>query len=409
MKKYYTVILLVLVAFLNLKAKNDSPIFVLNSYHPEFKWTSNEVAGIKNVLLSRKYTGNLYIEYLDSKNFAYSKMATMYYELIKQKYKEFKFKVVICTDKDALFFLQKYGEELFPEANFVFCGINGPLDLLNVNREKFTGVITNMEYEDNIKTILNIMPETKEIVTFFDSTETGKVIYPEYIKSTKKFENIGVKFTCILNPSINQLTAKLSKLKKGQVILQGELSKDKDGIVYNYSNIATIITRISRVPVFGNQIDMLRKGIIGGKFINPFEQGRAACILALQILKGKSTKDLKVVNNLFGKYFFDNLILEKFDIDLVLLPKDSKIIIFPVTYWEKNQELLIKVGIGFLVLLILIFILLLNIIARKKAENQLLKSKGEIDKILASITDCVWSVDFDKENKVKSFYFSPVI
>ncbi|MFH0736895.1 MAG: ABC transporter substrate binding protein, partial [bacterium] len=409
MKKYFILILLVLAAFLNLKANNNSPIFILNSFHPEFKWTVYQVTGIRNALQHSNYTGNLYVEYLDTKNFNYSEMEPMYYDLFKRKYRGYKFKVVLCTDNDALRFLKKYGNELFPKASFVFCGMNDISDTAIIDREKFTGVVPDLEFDENIELILKILPETKEIVSFFDGTDFGKLIFSEYKASIDKFKNKDVKFTNIINPTLDELVSKLSQLKKGQVIFQGELGKDKNGIVNNPSNITAIIKKIAKVPLFGSEIDMLRKGVIGGKFVNPYFQSRIAGFFAMQILNGKQPKDIKIIKNFSAHLFYDYKELKRNGINQSLLPKTAVIINEPISYWKRNEELLIKVGLGFLVLLILIFILSFNIIARKKAENQLLKSKGEIDKILASITDCVWSVDFDKENKVKSFYFSPVI
>ncbi|MFH1067873.1 MAG: hypothetical protein V1746_08235, partial [bacterium] len=40
--------------------------------------------------------------------------------------------------------------------------------------------------------------------------------------------------------------------------------------------VTKLITGVCKVPVFGAVNDMLRKGIIGGKLINAFDNGRAA-------------------------------------------------------------------------------------------------------------------------------------
>ena len=409
MKKIYVFLLLFFIAFTNSFAKNDSPIFVLNSFHPELRWTMYQVTGIRNALLHAHYSGNLYIEYLDTKNFNYSEMAPMYYELFKRKYKGFDFKVILCTDNDALRFLQKYGNELFPEASYVFSGINNISDSSSIDKKKITGVFCNMAFDENIETIIKILPETKEIVSFFDSTDFGQYIFDEYKESIKKFKNKNIKFTNIFNPTINELLSKLSKLKKGQVIFQGELGKDRNGIVNNPSNITALIKKITKVPLFGSEIDMFPKGVIGGKLVNPYFEGRIAGFLALRILNGENPKDIKIIKSSTAKFIYDYNGLKKNGINQSLLPKTATIVNIPISYWKRNEDLLIKVSIGFIVLLILIFILSLNVIARKKAEKQLLRSKGEIDKILSSIAECIWSVDLDSSNKVLNNYFSPVI
>ncbi len=408
MKKYFFIAFFVLVTFCNLQAKNDAPVFILNSYHPEFRWTTFEVNGIRNILKIKKFTGNIYIEYLDTKNFTFSEMASMYYDLIKKKYKRYHFKVVVCTDNDAFNFIKQYGQELFPEADFVFCGINGYSDSLIIDKEKFTGVSEKIDYEANIKLILKIFPKTKEIVSFYDSTVTGINIFNEYKQSTEKFKG-RVKFTNIINPTIEELLASLAKLKKGQVVFQGELGKDENGVVYNHSAVTKYLNNVCNVPIFGGINDMLRKGIIGGKLINAFDLGRAAGVIASKILAGKSPKDINVVQNLQGKFFFDYLVLKKYGVNLDLLPQNSIIINKPITLWDTNKDLLIRVGVAFVCMLALILFLIVNIIARRKAEKLSTESKVKLDKVLSSIAECVWSIDLDSSNKVISSYFSPVI
>ncbi|MFH0735427.1 MAG: ABC transporter substrate binding protein [bacterium] len=408
MKKLYIILIIALLSFTSIIASVDEPIFILNSYHPEFRWTVFEVNGIRNALKVNKYSGNIYIEYLDAKNFSYSQTAPMTYDLIKKKYKGFNFKMVVCTDNDAYNFVQMYGKELFPEADFVFCGLNGFTDSMITNREKFAGVFETIDYEANIAVILKIFPDTKEIVSFYDCTISGIKVFEEYKRSTEKFKNSGVKFTNIINPTINELITELAKLKKGQVVFQGELGKDKNGTVYNHFAVTKLITGVCKVPVFGAVNDMLRKGIIGGKLINAFDNGRAAGNLVIKILNGKSPKDLPIVKNLFGKYFFDFEQLTKFGVDKNLLHPKATIINKPITMWEKNRALMLRIGVIFFFLVALILYLIFNIIGRRKAEKLSTESKSKLDKVLSSIAECIWSIDIDSSKNVLSSYFSPV-
>ena len=408
MKKFYSILIIVLLSFTTSFASVDDSIFILNSYHPEFRWTIFEVNGIRNALKVNNFTGNIYIEYLDAKNFTYSQTAPMTYDLIKKKYKGFNFKIVVCTDNDAYNFVKRYGDELFPDASFVFCGLNGFTESMINNREKYTGVFERIDYEANIDLILKVFPHTQEIVSFYDSTISGQKTFQEYHDIALKFENRGIKFTNILNPTIDELLVELAKLKKGQVVFQGELGKDEKGIVYNHFAVSKLITAVCKVPVFGGVNDMLRKGIIGGKLINAFDNGRAAGHLVIEILNGKSPKDLPIIKNLSGKYFFDYEILTKFDVDKKLLPPTSSIINQPITLWEKNRALMLRIGVIFFFLVSLILFLIFNIIGRRKAEKLLTESKSKLDKVLSSIAECVWSLDIDSSKNVISSYFSPV-
>ncbi|MFH0735870.1 MAG: ABC transporter substrate binding protein [bacterium] len=409
MKKIIFNCVLFITLLSKITAANDNSIFILNSFHPEFRLTSFEVSGIRTALTSRQFKGNVYIEYLDTKNFLYENIAPLFYEFIKQKYRSIKFDIVLCTDNEALNFCSIYGKYLFPKAVIVFCGVSPKNEQIKKITNKITGVFSKIDYDGNIQLIKKIFPNTKEIVSFFDGTASGKIAFEEYKQSIVKYNNLGIKFVNYINPSIDHLIELISKLKDGQVVLQGEFSKDKYGVVFNQSAITTLITEKAEVPVFGCISDLLTKGIIGGKLLNIIDQGRTAGKMVNILVNGKPLNEIRIVDSLECKYYFDYRMLNKFNVDTDLLPQNSIIVHKPVNIWTSNKDLFIKIIVGFVVLIGLVFILSLNIIAKKRVEKELNKSKYQIDKILYSIADCVWSIDLDPADKIINSYFSPVV
>ncbi len=409
MKFIINLFLFLLFSFNIIKPISDEPIFILHSYHPEFRWTTFESNGIRSALFKEKYKGNIYIEYLDTKNFDYNEMAPICKEVIEKKYRKFDFKIVVCTDNDALTFVKTFGDQLFPNAYFVFCGINGFEDSMVPDRNKYTGVAEFIDFEANIEGILKVFPNTKEIVSFFDGTISGQQILKDYQNAISKFNDRGIKFSNIINPTIAELLDSVSVLKDGQILLQGELGKDRIGEVHNHMTISMLLSQVSRVPIWGTINDMLRKGIIGGNLYSAFYCGRNAGEIIVEILNGKTPSQIPIVKKIPHYVMFDYFLLKRFNVDQSRLPKGSKIINKPVTIWQTNKPLLIKIGLAFVAMIIIIFILLYNISRRKKAEYMLKESKMQLDRTLSSISDCVWSIDFDKNGNLLNTFFSPVI
>lgn len=383
-------------------------IFILNSYHPDFRWTLMEVSGIRSAFLYSKYKGPLYVEYLDTKNFDYFENESIYHDLFKKKYKNFDFKVVITTDNDAFNFVKKYKNELFAKSYVVFCGVNGLTEDMIPDKKYFTGIKEQMDYKSNIELILKLFPETKEIVSFFDITISGKLIMDDYNNAAEKYKN-RVQFRNIINPSLEELKIEVSKLNKGQVLLLGELGQDRLGDVYNHQFLAETLSKESKVPVFGMVQDMLRRGIIGGRLLNPFLHGRIAGLMAMKLINGAQIEDLKVVESNTEIYYFDYEELAKYNIDESILPTPNRLVNKPNSVWESNKQLLSRVLIGFSILLVLIFILAFVIFTRRKAEREMTKAKEYIERILSSLTDCIWSVDLDKNLITTNSFFSTVI
>ncbi|HPN37348.1 MAG TPA: ABC transporter substrate binding protein [Melioribacteraceae bacterium] len=408
MKKFYLFIIILLLSLNSLYAEKEEHVFILNSYHPDFRWTMMEVSGIRSAFMYNSYKGTLYVEYLDTKNFSFEENEKIYFDLFKRKYKNFNFKVVVVTDNDAFYFVNKYKKDLFPNSSVVFCGVNGFSEDMIPDRKYYTGVVERNNYEDNISLILKLFPETKEIVSFFDATVSGKFIYSEYKAASEKFKD-KVKFKEYLNPRLDSLKIEVSKLKKGQVLLLGELGQDAKGDVYNHQTIALELSKLSNVPVFGMIQDMLRRGIIGGRLLNPFLHGRMAGLMAYKILEGTPADKIKIVNKVNDVYFFDYIQLSKFGVSEDSLPKPNRLVSKPSSVWEANRDLLIRMFIGFGILLFLIVILSFSIYIRRKAEKEVRKSKEYIEKILSSVTDCIWSVDLDKNLIPVNSFFSPVV
>jgi PAS domain S-box-containing protein len=407
MKKIFYLLLFYLLSA-NINYSNDKDnVLILNSYHPDFKWTKLEIAGINNAFIEFYPKVKLYIEYLDTKNFSFEQNEKIYYELIKNKYNKITFKVIIVTDNDAFYFVKKYKNVLFKDSYVVFCGINGFTEDMIPDRKIYTGVAEKYDFESNIKLILKLFPDTKEIVSFFDATITGKLIYNEYKNATAKFKNVN--FTEYINPDMDSLKVMVTKLKKGQVLLLGEMGMDAKERVFNHVDVARELSPLAQVPVFGMQQDMLRRGIIGGKLMNPFLHGRMAGTMALKIINGETPDKINIVYNLEKVYHFDYNLLKKYNINEELLPKPKIIVQLPNPIWKTNKELIIRVLIIFIFLTAFIILLLVNIYFRRKTLLELREAKDYIDKILSSLSDCVWSINLDKNLIVINSYFSPVI
>lgn len=409
MKHIYKILLLLLIVFTtNILAQADNNLLILNSYHPNFRRTYLQNLGIQNSFFSNKVNATIYIEYLDAKNFLLENIEKQYLELFKAKYSNKKIKVVIVTDNPAFYFVKKYKNSLFQNSYVVFSGIVGFKDEMIPDKDVYTGVVDRYYFKENIELILKLFPETKEIVTFFDASIAGRYLYEDFKEAKNKYID-KVKFKEILNPSLELLKTEVGKLQKGQILLVGELSQDNNGNIIDHKILIEELTKSCKVPIFTSVKDYMKDGILGGKLTNQLVYGKLAGNIATKILSGTKPSKIKIIKNTPARYTFNYRELTKYNINENLLPKNSSILYKPASVWETNKEVLIKIAIWFGVLILIIITLSIIIIYRKKAEKEIKKSKEYIEKILSSLTDCVWSIHLDKNLITKNSYFSPVI
>ena len=155
--------------------KKTNRVFILNSYHQGYTFSDNEMRGIDEAFARSGVSIEKYISYMDAKRIP----ATPQYfrqlkELIAFGYKGIRFDVLITTDNDALEFMRKYRDELFPGVPVVFSGINNFDVRMLDGRKDLTGTVEETDYAGTINIALKLLPATNNIVIVTDNTTTGK-------------------------------------------------------------------------------------------------------------------------------------------------------------------------------------------------------------------------------------------
>ena len=102
-----------------LSATDPARALLISSYHPGFPTFYQQIQGIKSVLDGRGVF--LDVEFMDKKRFADAENETRFLELLSYKLSKSKpYDVILTADDDALLFLLKHREDLFPVQPVVF-------------------------------------------------------------------------------------------------------------------------------------------------------------------------------------------------------------------------------------------------------------------------------------------------
>lgn len=126
-------------------------VFILNSYHPDYKWSADIIHGLEATLHQYDPEVLIHIEHMDTKRNLEPEYLKNLPRFMELKYAFLRPDVVIAVDESAFYFMLEHGERIFPGAPVVFCGVNSnPLPPLPKN---MTGV---REYAD-IRSTLQLM------------------------------------------------------------------------------------------------------------------------------------------------------------------------------------------------------------------------------------------------------------
>ncbi|WP_462319904.1 ABC transporter substrate binding protein [Halochromatium sp.] len=344
-------------------------ILVLNSYNVGYSWTDNEIQAIQDFFAADPSV-ILQMEFMDTKLTNVPEHFANLRQLYAHKYRDAVFDVIIVTDDDALDFIRRFGDELFPGVPVVFAGINNFGSEQIAGMHAVTGVNEQADFTANLELILRLQPDVKDIYVITDELTAGRMIRREFEAAAAEFEG-RLRFHFLNDLRLGEVRSKVATLGPNDAVFYLSFFQDASGTSFTPWEVIPLISSSSTAPLYGQVDYMLGKGILGGKVKASYYQGRVAAELAARIVDGELAECIPIVLESPNIYMFDYQQMQRFGIPLRALPADSIIINEPETFFYRYKGLIAVVGLAFTVLLIFIFVLLFNIRRRKRAQRGL--------------------------------------
>ncbi|RXJ66666.1 histidine kinase [Halarcobacter ebronensis] len=380
--KNLLVSIFIITLFMSALYGKSKHILVLQSYNKGLVWTDNISKGVEDVLLSQKNPYEITTEYMDTKKINNKEYMEQMYKLFLMKMKIQKFDAVIAGDNEAAEFILEYKEELFENVPLIFCGIDKRdpgLDIDMVLKKGITLILESKEIKINMQFITKILPNLKELYVINDYTGASVLVNNTYRREAEALEEKGIRVVLNFDGILEEIEEDIKNLPKNSAVLFGSLFRDKNGNYVPYYDVNRVLNT-SKVPLFAMSDSHFGKGVIGGYLLRSYGLGEAAAKEAIDILE-KGKKSLKEPIVIPSQWAFDYKILEKYNINMSKIPKESIIINLPKTFFERNRKL---VEYSFILLPFLMISLIFAIINnyQKYKLSQKLKAQSELQAVL---------------------------
>lgn len=373
-------------------AADNPKTLVLHSYHSGFQWTDDMNSAIIKSLQSAYPEGDVFVEYMNTKRVALEVMSPMLRQNYATLYRNAKFNVIIATDNNALDFLLKYGDELFPGVPVVFCGINNFDDYKLGNRRNYTGVREDFDTGATLDIMLRFHPGTHTVAMIADVTESSQISLRIARKVAQEKKYGKIRFVELSGLSETELADKLGKLEKGTIILLLSYYRSPEGRVFSVKDGTQLIQKHTQLPVYALWDFYMLPPVIGGKIVVGRLLGEAAGEIAIRILKGEKPDAIPPYSTPTS-YYFNYDALQKHTIPASLIPADSIVAGKPDTLYSRFKTY-IRIGAAFaLSLFVTILILLRSIVLQQRNKKALHRLNRELhairncDQILIRATD----------------------
>ncbi|MGB3368525.1 MAG: ABC transporter substrate binding protein [Acidaminobacteraceae bacterium] len=313
----------------------DAKILIIYSYDSGFDTVVPIANGIQTALKDNNV--RIDVDFMNSKGTFINQHFYNYYMSLKYKLKNSTpYDMIFISDDNALIFIQKYGDELFPKTPIIFTGINNIENGILASISPYiTGVIEQPSIESTISIASKLNPNAKSIYAISDNTFTGKSELTKYLSLEYLFPNLEFNTIDLSSITFKKLRSELSNLNDESIILLLSAYKDVNSKEYSFKNSTKFILKYSKQPVYHIYEHGIEQGLIGGKVVSHYEQGLQAGLIAKDILEGQSIETFTDVKSTKNQYIFNHDALLKYGIDEKLLPKDIKLLNYEKSFLEK--------------------------------------------------------------------------
>jgi PAS domain S-box-containing protein len=346
------------------EANKPPKVLILHSYHHEFAWTDEIQQGISKAIWSAYPKAELYAEFMNTKRNPPEKVFPILKELYQRSFSGTRFDVIVVSDNNALDFMLKYRDELFPGVPVVYCGINNIKDYKFAPGSSYTGVSEDPDLASTISLALKLHPGTRKVAVISDNTETGDINLGLVRKVIPRFAD--TEFIELRRMSAEQLSERLKQLGNDTVVLNVSFLRDAAGRVFTPRESMEYIVRVSPRPVYTGWDYNMAPGAMGGRMLSGTVQGRNAGELANKILSGEKADALPMRESP-TTYILNYEGMKKFGISESQLPAESVITGKPDTVLEKYGTYIFA-GAGLIIAQCAIIALLLSNIRRRRLE-----------------------------------------
>lgn len=296
-------------------------LLVLHSYHRGYKWTDDITKGIESAFKSHQNL-RVHYEYMDTKIVSGDVYFAFLSRLYRYKFEKIRFDVILASDNDALDFLVKYRDELFPGTPVVFCGVNFFDKSILKGKSLFTGVNEDADLKATIDVALRLHPNTRQIVVINDTTKTGLIMHDRLIKLLPRYQE-AVKFVFLEDVDMAEIQARVEQLSQDSLVLFTIFSRDKSGRFLEFDESISLVAEKCKVPIYSTWDFNLGYGIVGGMLTSGYFQGETAARMVIRILRGEKVDKIPIEMKSPNRYMFDYRQMQRFRIEFAPLPEGS--------------------------------------------------------------------------------------
>lgn len=309
-------------------------IVILNSTDPNLPAFIALDTALQSAVREGGVPVDFFYESLDLYRFESPDLEEKLVGLLKEKYRNLKVDVVATYATAALNFAQRYGDEIWPDAPFVFHSVSDD-KLVSAGLEtNVAGVPVLLRFGETIDLALKLKPGTRRLAIIAGSSETDERHLSQTNDALAPYlDELEIEYLNGL--TVEKTLAAVQSLPPDTVVLYTTIFRDGAGVPLVPFEVVQKIVAVSPVPVFGVFETYLGRGITAGIISSYSAQGRRAGEIINRIFAGEAPSAIGVQASAPAHCMADWRKLKYWGIPERLLPDDCEILFRQTSVWNQ--------------------------------------------------------------------------
>jgi signal transduction histidine kinase len=244
--------------------------------------------------------------------------------------------IVLSIGAPAARFVQKYREQLFPDAPMVLTVVEQRL----VNRTALTDNDTVISVQNNFKAafegVLQVLPDTKTIAVVIGASLLEKFWLDEIKRELRPFES-RVALVWYNDLSFDEILKRASALPPHTVLFWGLMSVDAAGIAHEGDLALRSLRAVANAPIFSYQEAFFGSDTVGGPMHSIAETSNKTVDAVIRILAGEKPGAIRFEPILFGPPKYDWREMQRWGISESNLPPGSEVLFREPALWDRYR------------------------------------------------------------------------
>jgi two-component system, cell cycle sensor histidine kinase and response regulator CckA len=357
---------------------------VLVSRSPADAWASAELDGMLRVFRDMHPPQVPVVHYLDWQTTYTAEQEASAAAYCASKFNGINIRAVIAGDEQALDFLLRQRDRLFPNAEAVACGI--PRLDEEKRRTWLTAVLEQNDAPGTFRLALKLQPQLQRLVIVDDKAGRGQAEKAR-IEAACPEETQRVQLELTNAESAQALFAAAEKLTPNTAMLLTRNAMQP--------RVLEVLSQHSKAPIYGLRDPIHLRGIVGGSLLDGEKHGAAAALIAARLLSGEKAATIPIVSDLPHRLVVMYPEAKRAGLSLENLPAGTEIVNRPPTFWRQHGFVILAAAGVILILGAALVIMLRQIRQNRITAAQLSGSLSTLHATFDSTADGVLVVDKD--------------